>query len=78
MIPEHIKIVNVKWFSGRDSIGMVLCYDTITNQHKCYMGVAAGYNEENDVQTIAQWGSKLPRAIAEGAFGKLENYAWQI
>jgi len=54
---KMVKILDVKWFSGRDTIGIVLV-DTEYG-HKCYIGTARGYNEDQDREEIASNGSRF-------------------
>lgn len=50
------KIIDVKWFSGRDTIGIVLTQDE-RGEHKAYIGCGNGWSEEADTAAIAATGS---------------------
>ncbi len=64
-----IETKGVRWYSGRDCIGIVLVYDTITNEEKAYIGVGKGYNETDDIQTIKDWGAKFDVNVAKLIIG---------
>lgn len=67
-------MVDVRWFSGTDSVGVVLVEDMSLHYTKAYIGVGKGQNELEDAERIAQWGSKIPKAMAESLFGPLPNW----
>ncbi len=50
-------IVDVKWFPGRDCIGIVLV-DTGFG-HKAYIGACHGFDEESDQEAIAKYGTRF-------------------
>lgn len=62
-----MKVLDVKWFTGRDCIGIVkvdveyegICY---------YIGVVDGQDEEDDKQLIAEWGTRFPVEYGEALF----------
>jgi len=58
---KDLKVLNVEWFSGiTGTIGIVKCIDTVTNEHKYYMGVGQEWNDEDDdIQRIISFGVKL-------------------
>ena len=56
---KDLIIDSVHWFSGRDSIGIILCTDKITNEKKAYMGLASGVHEGRDTIAIIEYGQKL-------------------
>jgi hypothetical protein len=52
-----VSVVDTKWFTGRDCIGIVLV-DT-GHGYKAYIGLASGYNEESDAESIAAGGTRF-------------------
>lgn len=54
-----MKILNTIWFSGLKCVGIVLCVDEITREHKAYIGVGEGISEEADIRHIAEHGSPV-------------------
>jgi len=70
----NLQVVDVVWFSGTDTVGVVLCKDANLNYVKAYIGVGAGYDEQTDAESITKWGSKVPKAMAESLFGPLDNW----
>ena len=70
LIPNtNLKLLDVKWFSGTDTVGIVLVEDMSQHYVKAYIGVGAGLNEKSDAIHISQWGSKITKAHAEAIFG---------
>ena len=63
---------NVLWFSGRSLVGIVRVKTEFDGVHY-YIGSPPGEekgnNEEEDVEWIANWGSRFPRNIGEILFG---------
>jgi len=75
IIPNtNLKLVDIRWFSGRDTIGVVLVEDMTMHYVKAYIGVGQGNNEQADAEHIAQWGSKIPQTMAESLFGPLPEW----
>lgn len=60
-------ILGVKWFSGKNTIGVVKVADDM-KFIKYFMGVASGKDEEADKQDIADTGTKLPYELGEQIF----------
>jgi len=61
-------IVDYRWFTGRDSIGIVLIYDEYDG-YKSYIGnCQEGNDEMEDVMYISQYGSKFPIEAAKKLF----------
>ena len=77
---SNMKILDKAWFQGGTGcVGFVLCEDLTTGQTMAFMGAtgaSGGQSEEADALTIAQWGSKMPKAIAEAQFGPLPDYKY--
>jgi len=76
LVPNtNLKIIDVHWFGGRDTIGIVLVEDMTFHYMKAYMGVGRGFDEQDDAKDIAQWGSKIPKKLAEATFGPLPDWS---
>lgn len=58
----------VRWFNGRHCIGVVRVVDPYDGP-KYYIGVGHGQCEEDDIQLITDWGSRLPTAAGDVLFG---------
>lgn len=68
------KILGVRWFSGRDTVGVVrvdVPYDGI----KYYVGAGFGHNEHDDQQHIANWGARFPNDAGDLLFGIIRESA---
>lgn len=59
--------VDVRWFSGRDCIGVVRL--NTGHEIKYYIGVAAGDSAEEDMQLIVDWGTSFPTSVGDVLFG---------
>lgn len=59
-------IYDVRWFNGRLCVGIV----RVNNGHdvKYYIGVAKGYDEDDDVRFIAAFGAMFPTAAGNVLF----------
>lgn len=76
LVPNtNMKIIDVQWFNGRDTVGIVLIEDMTMHYVKAYVGVGNGISEQADAEAIAQWGSKISQVMAEALFGPLPE--WQ-
>lgn len=67
------KVKKVIWFSGRDTIGIALCHDEITDKTKVLVGRVGGHNEKNDTQDILDYGSKINLEMAREIFDHLTD-----
>lgn len=47
------------WIAGKDTIGVVIVRDSITEKYKGYIGVVSGVNEEADLEWVRTYGTKL-------------------
>jgi hypothetical protein len=65
------KIVDCRWFSGRDCIGAVLV--NVDGKLCAYIGKAGGGNEDRDRQDIRSFGSRLPFDVAAAMFPGLDE-----
>ena len=54
----HIKFVTVLWGGSSKPFGIVLLFDTITNEYKAYASGVDGYNVWEDIVYIANNGGK--------------------
>lgn len=68
-------IKEVRWFSGRDTIGVVLIRNESIGYSKAYIGTGRGISESQDVEDIASYGTKIPQSMAESLFGDLPDYS---
>lgn len=71
-------ITGVRWFSGRNCVGIV---QTVQDHEKeeyrqtgvadfvYYIGVGAGQDERDDANYIAEWGSTFDRKAGDVLFG---------
>lgn len=64
------KYVGHVWFSGRSQIGIVLCFDEITQKPKAYINTFVGLDEEDDIKHIMEQGSKFPVLEATTIIGE--------
>ena len=66
-----LKVLDSIWFTpmGAQTIGVVLAQDVQFNTIKCYIGIAEGYDKENDENKILQQGAKFPLTSAATFFG---------
>lgn len=69
-----MKFIDAVWFSSATTVGIVLCEDENLNVVKCYIGCGLSGNEQSDIKSIMDYGSKIPKAMAESVFGELPNY----
>ena len=63
-----MKILDVKWFCGRSTVGVVRVQDEYDGI-KYYIGTGEGHVEEADMQYIADWGSTFPPIAGDILFG---------
>lgn len=66
-----MKILDVRWFCGRDTIGIVRV-ETDHGGIQYYIGCGEGYSIEADTLFIAEWGSRFPYTVGDKLFG-VEN-----
>ena len=65
--------MKVIWFSGRSCVGIVQVlteFEGIQYYIGCPPGEAKGYNEEEDIQWIADWGARFPLEVGNILFGE--------
>jgi hypothetical protein len=67
MASKHVGHV---WFNGRSQIGIVLCFDEITQKPKAYINTFVGMDEEDDVKHIQEYGMKFPVLEATTIIGE--------
>jgi hypothetical protein len=72
-----MKILGVRWFAGRNCVGIVQYIEdeevsvyrqTGDADYKYYIGVGNGRDEKEDMQTIADWGSTFDKAAGDVLF----------
>lgn len=69
----EVKFVDVKWFTGKDTIGILLIDNGFG--HKAYIGTAGGLNEEVDKMCIFQNGSRFSDRYAERLWPDVKDWA---
>lgn len=70
----HIKFVRAEWATaGSKCAGVVLIFDTITNEYKAYWGGVYGEDEWTDICHLAKYGSKAPSSRINMWFGDLPD-----
>lgn len=71
-----MKITNMEWRTGLDTVGIILCEDEFDKKQRAYLGNCKGLIEKKDAEHIRDWGSKLTFREAKGFFPfiKEENY----
>jgi len=65
---DHIRFLDIKWYNN---CGIVLVFDSITKEYKCYIsgeGVMVGNTEGQDIREVAAHGSGFPREAAAVLF----------
>jgi len=50
------KVVNVTWFN---TIGIVSTVDDESGEHRVYVGAGRGFNENDDINHILNYGTKM-------------------
>lgn len=68
-----MEIRDVRWFCGRSNVGIV-CVEDEYDGIKYYIGSPpmreySPSSEEEDMQWIANWGSRFPREVGNMMFG---------
>ncbi len=72
-----MKLLGVRWFSGRSTIGVVQYIEdeevpvyrqTGNADYKYYIGVGDGRDEKEDMQIISNWGSTFDKAAGDVLF----------
>lgn len=59
---------SVRWFNGRNCIGVVRVVDPYDGV-QYYIGVGNGYDEQQDIEFIAAWGTRFPNDAGDVLFG---------
>ena len=63
-----MQILNVRWFTGRDCIGIVRV-QTDYNGIQYFIGKVDGIDAEDDARYVADWGSRFDPAAGRVLFG---------
>ena len=72
------KVIGVRWFAGRDCVGIVQVVEDHQKEHyrqsgeanfKYYIGVGEGHDEKTDTALISQWGSTFDPIAGNSLFG---------
>ena len=64
-----MKILNVLWFGGRDTIGIVQVEDEYDGTGYYIGSIAMPTTEEEDSRYIADWGTTFPKDAGDVLFG---------
>ena len=57
---DHIRFLDIKWYNN---CGIVLVFDSITKEYKCYISgedVNSSNTEDQDIRKVAAHGSGFP------------------
>lgn len=63
-----MKILDVRWFCGRNGTGIVRVEDKYDGI-KYYIAGIEGYNEQQDMRFIADYGTPFPKDAGDVLFG---------
>lgn len=64
-----MEILDVMWFcAGHGNVGIVRVQDKYEGI-KYYIGQCSGYDQDHDMQHIANWGSRFPVEAGDVLFG---------
>ena len=66
-----MKILDVRWFCGRSGVGIVRVEDEYDGI-KYYIAGIEGYDEKQDMQFIANYGTPFPEDAGNVLFGVKE------
>ena len=64
-----MKVLKVEWISGRSTIGIILARNDAGETH-VYIGSVLGYDPEDDVQYILEYGTKMKPEVFKARFEK--------
>jgi len=64
-----MEIIKVEWITSRTTVGFVLAKNEIGELH-VYVGAADGLDEQADIQSILDYGSKLKPEIFKSIFDR--------
>jgi hypothetical protein len=83
----NIEIIQWWWFSGKETVGIVLGRDEITKEYQYYIGATRlpvidmgamlvkinpeDITEEDNVKYIVDWGVKFPKDVFVSEIGEL-------
>lgn len=69
-----MKVIKTYWFSNMTGvIGIVVGQDTVTGEHKAYIGWGSGLDEKADEQQVREWGSKVNVTVLEEILALLKR-----
>lgn len=63
-----MKTIEGRWFCGRDNIGIVKVVDVHSKEVEYRIGIVAGHNVGDDLQSIADYGSRFPNDAGDVLF----------
>ena len=55
-----MKAIGTVWFTGRETIGIVVGYNETSKRKKAFISRVVGAVESLDIQYILEWGTKFP------------------
>lgn len=56
-----MEFIDVIWFTGLQTVGIVIGKDETTGKIKAYIGVGKGYNEKADIRKIMNHGNRIQK-----------------
>lgn len=65
LVNGNVELVSWCWYNSREIVGIVIGFDTVTQEKKAYIGAAVGDNERHDIFNIMCWGAKFDLKCAE-------------
>jgi hypothetical protein len=67
-----MKLLDTFWFTNRDGSTGIVRVETDYDGIKYYIGHVPGFNEQDDSEYIAKWGSTFPKEAGDVLFGVKE------
>lgn len=69
----HIKLVRVEWRSRCNTIGFALFLDTITGKYQARFDKVTGYNTDDDLEHLQDYGMPMSFEEAKGFFSEIKK-----
>lgn len=70
----NLEIFRTEWFGGKKQVGIIFTKDIITKEIKVFVGAATGYDMNEDIFSIIDFGAKMNGHYAAGYFKGLSTY----